>query len=142
MNRSRKPAWWLLYLTVPLMLTLLIVDGHLPIPAVAQQIMEPGIVVAGFGLMALWVHGNQGTLMDEEMARERWVIIEKPDPAAGADTADWASAGWQEPDDERETIPAVEGYVDPAFLPLAAALDHSVHDSSRPDAEHRKGIQN
>lgn len=79
MLRKRKPNWWLLYLTVPLMLGLLVFESQMPYALVVHRIAEFLIVLFGFGLMFLWVRANEGGLIDEEVEKERWTI--RPDPA-------------------------------------------------------------
>jgi hypothetical protein len=81
MVRKQKPNWWLLYLTAPLLLALLVMESQLPYSPVIHRIAEFAIVLLGFGLMLLWVRANEGALIDEEIEKERWTII--PDPAKG-----------------------------------------------------------
>lgn len=78
MIRRRRPNWWLLYLTVPLMLGLLVIEGRMPYPLVIHRIAELVIVLFGFGLMFLWVRANEGGLIDEEIEKEGWTI--RPNP--------------------------------------------------------------
>ncbi len=82
MERKFKPNWWLLYLTVPLMIGLLFLEGHLQASPQVHRIMEFGIVVIGFGLMAMWVRANEGALVNEEMDRERWMLVPPSDGTA------------------------------------------------------------
>lgn len=77
MERKRKPNWWLLYLTVPLMIVLLVLEARMPYPLVVHRIAEFAIVLVSFGLMAVWMRANQGALVDEGMVKERWAL---PDP--------------------------------------------------------------
>ncbi len=78
MVSRRKPNWWLLYLTVPLMLGLLVIEGRMPYPLVVHRIAEVVIVLLSFGLMFLWVRANEGGLIDEEIEKGRWTI--RPEP--------------------------------------------------------------
>lgn len=75
MERTKKPNWWLLYLTVPLMVILLVLQGEIPSPASVHEILEIGIVLACFGLMAVWVQANQAALMNEQFEREHWRLV-------------------------------------------------------------------
>lgn len=140
MKRSLRPKWWMLFLTVPLMLGLLVVEGHLPIPPAAHQIAEPAIVLAGFGLMGLWVSANQGAMMDEAAARERWVFTEVPDPAARPELAEVVRA-WPATHAARVAVPPTPGPNDLASLPLADALGDSQDDGRRPDSGSDKGCK-
>ena len=72
MVKRQNPRWWLLYLTMPLMIGLLVLEGRLPEPPVVHQIMEMGIVIVCFGLMAVWVHANEGARVNEEFEKEHW----------------------------------------------------------------------
>ncbi len=79
MEQSRKPTWWLLYLTVPLMIALLLIDAHMPYALNVHRIADLAIVLSGFALMALWVCANKDALVDEEIEKEVWVL--EPDLA-------------------------------------------------------------
>ena len=41
--------------------------------------MEFGIVVVGFGLMALWVRANESALVYEEYQKEYWRLVRGPE---------------------------------------------------------------
>ncbi len=79
MVRKQKPNWWLLYLTVPLMLALLVLESQIPYSLVFHRIVEFAIVLLGFGLMFVWVRANEGAMINEEREKEWWVI--QPDPS-------------------------------------------------------------
>lgn len=81
MVQKRKPHWWLLYLTVPLVLGLLVIESQMPYPLVIHRIAEFVIVLMGFGSMLVWVRANEGGLIDEEIEKEPWTI--RPNPARG-----------------------------------------------------------
>ncbi len=75
MEQKGKPNWWLVSLTVPLMIGLLLLESHLQASPDVHRIMEFGIVVVGFGLMAAWVQANAGALQNEETDRVHWVLV-------------------------------------------------------------------
>ena len=79
MEWNRKPSWWLLYLTVPLLLGLLVLEARLSVQLVAHRILEFGIVLLWLGLMLVWVRANEGALIDEQVEKYQWTI--EPDPA-------------------------------------------------------------
>ena len=58
-----KPKWWLVFALVPLTIALLVLDEAVPLPTQGHQLLEFGIILVTFGLMALWVHASQGALM-------------------------------------------------------------------------------
>jgi hypothetical protein len=78
MERKHKANWWLVYATLPLMIALLLIEARIPGSLLVHRILEFGIVLLSFGLMALWVHGNQAALSNEESEKQRWTL--EPDP--------------------------------------------------------------
>lgn len=83
METKRKPNWWLLYLTVPLMIILLLLQARMSSPPEIHEALGFGIVLGCFGLMAVWVQANQAALMNEEFEKEHWRLVqdrkEEPD---------------------------------------------------------------
>lgn len=68
--KSRKPAWWPLYLIPPSMLALMIVEHLAPLPGPSDQAVDAGIVVLGFIAMLVWVQFNGGLLERYELDRD------------------------------------------------------------------------
>ncbi len=60
--QNRKPAWWQLFLLVPIMVGLLLLEHYVPLPGVSAEIVDVGIVVFTFVGMLVWVHVNGGLL--------------------------------------------------------------------------------
>ncbi len=118
MLRKQEPNWWLLYLTVPLMLALLVLESQMPYPLVIHRIAESGIVLLGFGSMLLWVRANEGALIHEETEKELWTI--EPDPDASA----------------------AKAAIDPALLPSADDCNDSEDGEHRLEASPTKGRYN
>ncbi len=108
----RKLNWWLLYLVVPFMIGLLLFEGHLNIPPAVHQVLEIGIVVLSFGLMALWVNVNQGAILTEQLKKEHWRLEANTN---------------SEPD------------LDPRHLPVADIKDHSDLETHQLNAGLGKG---
>ncbi len=83
MEKGNKPNWWLLYLTVPLMIGALVVESQLGASEEAHRVMEFGIVVVCFGLMWLWVRANESALVYQEYVKRQWRmdsnVFEEPD---------------------------------------------------------------
>ena len=71
-NKEQKPAWWILYLLIPGMIGLLMLAGQLPLVSWEYQIVDVGIVLFVFGLMALWIHANQSALTWDEVRQTDW----------------------------------------------------------------------
>jgi hypothetical protein len=68
MGRNARPRWWLLYVIAVLLvgvvgLVEMSVQGE-----VVRKVLESLDVVAGFGLIAVWVRRNRGAL---DLARDR-----------------------------------------------------------------------
>ncbi len=55
----RKPVWWLLYALIPLLIGLLIIEHDLVLSLLGHELVQIGILVVVFGLMALWVRANE-----------------------------------------------------------------------------------
>ncbi len=60
-----RPQWWQMYLLVPLMIGLLVAEGKMESPLLVHRLLQFGIVLVTFGLMALGVHANQAGLSNE-----------------------------------------------------------------------------
>ena len=78
----KKPNAWVLFSILPFMAALLWLDGDLRIPVAVHQILEIGIVLLAFGLMALWVHANQAALIEEDAGRRLRVQFDEGDSFA------------------------------------------------------------
>lgn len=74
MVRKSKANWWLLFALLPFMLLLLVGDALLPETLVGHGVVEIGIVLVTFGLMALWVHANADAIQQEEYEEHRWIV--------------------------------------------------------------------
>ena len=80
-RKQRKPAWFILYFLVVLMIVALVLEGKDGLPGWANDALGIGIVLFVFGSMALWVHLNTGALLDEEVKRyrnEEFIFTEYP----------------------------------------------------------------
>ncbi|MGB8645558.1 MAG: hypothetical protein WCF84_09990 [Anaerolineae bacterium] len=75
-TNKNKPAWWVLYVLVPIMIGLLIGEGELPIPTGDHRIFEMGIVLVGFVSFGIWVHANEGALLRAEAERYRDITLD------------------------------------------------------------------
>jgi hypothetical protein len=75
MMRKGKANWWMLYALIPSMPILLVVEGRIPGSALEHRLMEFGIVLLAFGLVALWVHANESALIEQEMTDIEFSIV-------------------------------------------------------------------
>ena len=62
-----KPAWWVLYALIALMLLVLALESLDGLPAWANEIASIVIVLMVFGGMLLWVRVNSSSLWNEEL---------------------------------------------------------------------------
>ncbi len=60
--KNRQPAWWQLFLLVPVMFGLFLLETAKPLPGVSDKIVDAGLVVLFFGAVFVWVHLNGGIL--------------------------------------------------------------------------------
>lgn len=84
--KSRRPAWWQLYILLPLMLALLAAQHFLPLPGISDQLVDIGIVLLTFVGMFVWVRLNLGLiervdLDDEQALRDLKVTVHEPQNA-------------------------------------------------------------
>ena len=61
-SKISRPRWWLLYLLLPVLVGLLVIEIKIPISEVGHRIVEVGIVVLIFGLIELWLRGNDANI--------------------------------------------------------------------------------
>jgi hypothetical protein len=81
--RNRKPAWWLLYALVPIMVALFVIEHYLVLSELGHKLVQLVIVVVVFGAMALWVRANETSLTSyskRDSTREELRITEYEPP--------------------------------------------------------------
>jgi hypothetical protein len=91
--KTRKPAWWQLYVLVPIMSVLLVLEHLAPLPRVSDQAVDAGIVLVAFGAMLVWSHLNAGLLEWNDMERYKRqsqinVTVYEPDDKTNGDEQD------------------------------------------------------
>ena len=57
-----QPTWWQLYLLIPIMGLLMIVEHLAPLPGVSDQLVDLGIIALVFGAMLFWLKRNAAGL--------------------------------------------------------------------------------
>ena len=62
MRQDVRPKWWQLYLTLPLLIGLFMVDFRLNLSARGHQIAQLGILLFVYWLVHLWLKANQAAL--------------------------------------------------------------------------------
>lgn len=75
-TQKRKPNWGRLFLLVPLMIGLLLVDTYLKLPSLGHQFIEVGVVILMYGAMAYWLFANQAALEAADDEAETWLWLD------------------------------------------------------------------
>ncbi len=66
-KKLRKPAWFILYALVILMIAAFVFVNKDGLPAWANEFANFGIIVFVFGAMLVWVHLNSSALWEDEL---------------------------------------------------------------------------
>ena len=74
MRQDVHPKWWQLYLTLPLLIGLFMVDFRLNISPRGHQIAQLGILVFVYWLVHLWLKANQAAMGKAENAGHPIII--------------------------------------------------------------------
>jgi hypothetical protein len=69
-SKKQRPSWWLLYLSLPIMIGLFLLEMRLSLSDTGHRFVELIIVLIVFGSMSLWLKANRGALIQEDL--ERW----------------------------------------------------------------------
>ncbi len=79
-SQTLRPKWWQLYLVLPLLLTLFIVEHWLNISTFGHQVVQIGIVLLIYGFIHVWLKVNAKALsqMDREQNGGRISVIRMP----------------------------------------------------------------
>ncbi len=79
-DRAPKPKWWQLYLTVPLLLGLFLLDTHLRLSTSGHEVVQLGSLLLEFGVVQLWLRANSRALryMDDEEFSKTIHVYEIP----------------------------------------------------------------
>ena len=74
------PKWWQLYLAIPLLIALFMLDAHLKISSHGHQAVQIGIILLVYGLMYMWVNANASALLqvDRSEHRVRTTVVHFP----------------------------------------------------------------
>lgn len=80
---THSPAWWQLYLLIPLTFGLIGLEAARPVPGVSGQAVVAGIVLLFFTSVLGWIHMNGGLLErwsaeEEELPDEFTVTVVEP----------------------------------------------------------------
>jgi len=75
-----RPRWWTLYLTLPLLLALFLVERRLRLSAGGHLAAQIGIVLLIYGLIDLWLRANARALSHADQGETHETIIISPIP--------------------------------------------------------------
>jgi hypothetical protein len=71
MSRKKQgPSWWLLYLSLPMIIGLFLIEMRLSLSDTEHRLAELIILLAVFGSIWLWLRANTGALIQEDL--ESW----------------------------------------------------------------------
>jgi hypothetical protein len=82
MNSSNaRPKWWQVYLTLPLLVALFIVDSRLNISTRGHQWVQIGIILLIYGIVHMWLKANASALsnLDRLQGYRTFTVIQIPD---------------------------------------------------------------
>ena len=74
MRQDVRPKWWQLYLTLPLLIGLFMVDFRLELSTRGHQIAQLGILVFVYWLVHLWLKANESALRKMDTPRHGTII--------------------------------------------------------------------
>ena len=69
-SKKQRPSRWLLYLSLPMMIVLFLLEMRLSLSDTSHRFAELVIVLIFFGSLSLWLKANRGALIQEDL--ERW----------------------------------------------------------------------
>jgi hypothetical protein len=75
-----RPKWWQVYLTLPLLIGLFILDNRLELSIHGHQALQIGIILLVYGLIHLWIKANARALseMDQRQYHRTVTVIRVP----------------------------------------------------------------
>jgi hypothetical protein len=68
--KQYKPMWWQLYILVPVMIGMILVEQLDPMPGISSEFVDLGVVVLTFGMMLAWMRINSGLIESDEMEKD------------------------------------------------------------------------
>jgi hypothetical protein len=74
-SRDGRPAWWQLYLLVPVMIGLLVLQARAPFSELGHEAATIGVLLLVYALIGLWLRANERALLRgpvEKVARREW----------------------------------------------------------------------
>jgi hypothetical protein len=80
-SSNTHPKWWQLYLTIPLLVSLFIIDSRLKTSTRGHQLVQIGIILLVYGFVHLWLKANASAFseMDRIQGYGTFTVIQIPD---------------------------------------------------------------
>jgi hypothetical protein len=69
-GKKQRPSWWLLYLSLPVMIGLFVIEMRLSLSDAGHQLAQIIIVLVIFGFIWVWLNANTGAIIQEDL--EKW----------------------------------------------------------------------
>jgi hypothetical protein len=74
-TNTSRPKWWQVYLTLPLLIALFIVDSRLKLSERGHQAVQIGIILLVYGLVHLWLKANAAALSNMDRQKFHGTVI-------------------------------------------------------------------
>jgi hypothetical protein len=69
-DEKQRPSWWLIYLSLPIMIGLFLIQIRLPLSDTEHRLVEFIILLVIYGSISIWLQANTGALIRENL--EGW----------------------------------------------------------------------
>ncbi len=85
-EEKRHPSWWQLWLLLPALGALAYVEASASLSVTGHRIVEAGLVLAGYGLVSVWLRANEAAWLREmrdQVTGHTFRLVQEPskDPA-------------------------------------------------------------
>lgn len=70
-SKNARPKWWQLYLVLPLLIVLFILEVRLPFSTTEHEIAQLGILAVIYGLVHLWLRANRSAFYKMDIEKEK-----------------------------------------------------------------------
>ncbi|HSN77500.1 MAG TPA: hypothetical protein VL334_20705 [Anaerolineae bacterium] len=71
-GKISQPKWWLLYLLLPVLVGLFVIESKASISDAGHRVVGVGIVLLVFGLIELWLRANDANLRAQQWRAQQW----------------------------------------------------------------------
>lgn len=69
-GKQQRPSWWLLYLSLPMVIGLFLIELRLSLSDTGHRLAELIIFLIALGSIWLWLKANTAALIQEDL--EKW----------------------------------------------------------------------